>query len=713
MLEKSDHVALTLTTGGGTEESPIGNTNLPSSRKSLRRYWNQLPRCQRNLIILGISAMCITLLFLLPSDQLDLNSKQSLTGGVLPYQDTKDKLSLGALMRNNYSNEGQVAPASAADGDNDNKKLYRYADTDNAQNIQELNAAQQKRELPQADQQQVEDTVNLPQTQRNQNQLAQSQISAQNFDEPIGKVKIENIINNDLSGNTLEVKTSNVHSNNVEDDRQTIESSIQDPLTLPGTNGVTIEEFLGRIDLKHLPKKQHFHGARNEKQEAVVNAFKHSWSGYKKYAWGHDNLKPISESSHDWFGLGLTLIDSLDTMYIMGLEDEFTEARNWVSENLNFDVNRDVNLFEVTIRVLGGLLSAYHLSADKVFLQKSIELGNRLLPCFLSPSGIPYSDVNLAALSAHAPKWSPDSSTSEVTTIQLEFRDLSRITNVTLYESVAHRVNEKVHALEKNNGLVPIFINANTGTFRNYATVSLGARGDSYYEYLIKQWIQTGHKENDFLVTDYIRAIDGVFSQLLRRTPKENHVYIGELINGKEFKPKMDHLTCYLPGTLLLGHHYGMPDSHLLLARDLLETCYQTYMKQPTQLAPEISYFAVGEHEELDIYVKPNDAHNLLRPEFVESLYYFYALTGNRTYQEMGWNIFQAFEKYTKVSHGYSSIGNVKNIFNTRLRDMMESFWLGETLKYFYLLFSDSPKEIDLEQWIFNTEAHPLPIRKN
>ncbi|KAI8119474.1 hypothetical protein FF38_02150 [Lucilia cuprina] len=713
MLEKSDHVALTLTTGGGTEESPIGNTNLPSSRKSLRRYWNQLPRCQRNLIILGISAMCITLLFLLPSDQLDLNSKQSLTGGVLPYQDTKDKLSLGALMRNNYSNEGQVAPASAADGDNENKKLYRYADTDNAQNIQELNAAQQKREHPQADQQQVEDTVNLPQTQRNQNQLAQSQISAQNFDEPIGKVKIENIINNDLSGNTLEVKTSNVHSNNVEDDRQTIESSIQDPLTLPGTNGVTIEEFLGRIDLKHLPKKQHFHGARNEKQEAVVNAFKHSWSGYKKYAWGHDNLKPISESSHDWFGLGLTLIDSLDTMYIMGLEDEFTEARNWVSENLNFDVNRDVNLFEVTIRVLGGLLSAYHLSADKVFLQKSIELGNRLLPCFLSPSGIPYSDVNLAALSAHAPKWSPDSSTSEVTTIQLEFRDLSRITNVTLYESVAHRVNEKVHALEKNNGLVPIFINANTGTFRNYATVSLGARGDSYYEYLIKQWIQTGHKENDFLVTDYIRAIDGVFSQLLRRTPKENHVYIGELINGKEFKPKMDHLTCYLPGTLLLGHHYGMPDSHLLLARDLLETCYQTYMKQPTQLAPEISYFAVGEHEELDIYVKPNDAHNLLRPEFIESLYYFYALTGNRTYQEMGWNIFQAFEKYTKVSHGYSSIGNVKNIFNTRLRDMMESFWLGETLKYFYLLFSDSPKEIDLEQWIFNTEAHPLPIRKN
>lgn len=215
------------------------------------------------------------------------------------------------------------------------------------------------------------------------------------------------------------------------------------------------------------------------------------------------------------------------------------------------------------------------------------------------------------------------------------------------------------------------------------------------------------------LILDYLRAIDGVLTQLMRRTPREQHVYIGELINGKEFKPKMDHLTCYLPGTLLLGHKYGMPDSHLLLARDLLETCYQTYMKQPTQLAAEITYFALTDAEEHDLYVKPNDAHNLLRPEFIESLYYFYALTGNRTYQDMGWNVFQAFEKHTKVASGYSSIGNVKNVLNTRIRDLMESFWLGETLKYFYLLFSDNVKEIDLDKWVFNTEAHPLPIRAN
>lgn len=214
------------------------------------------------------------------------------------------------------------------------------------------------------------------------------------------------------------------------------------------------------------------------------------------------------------------------------------------------------------------------------------------------------------------------------------------------------------------------------------------------------------------LIEDYKTAITGVIEHLVRTTPNEHHVYIGELINGKDFKPKMDHLTCYLPGTLLLGHvNGGMPASHLTLAQDLLETCYQMYMKQATQLAPEITYFNLNGESESDMYVKSNDAHNLLRPEFIESLYYFYALSGNTSYQDMGWTIFQAFEKHTRVKWGYTSIGNVKNVLNTRPRDMMESFFLGETLKYFYLLFSDDRREIDLNKFLFNSEAHLIPIR--
>lgn len=132
---------------------------------------------------------------------------------------------------------------------------------------------------------------------------------------------------------------------------------------------------------------------------------------------------------------------------------EYSEAREWVEKHLQFDVNRDVNLFEVTIRILGGLLSVFHLSGDEMYLNKAVrklvynirfviiylkkfqaDLGDRLLPCFESDSGIPYSDINLFTRKAHAPKWSPDSSTSEVTTIQLEFRDLSRVTGDAKYE---------------------------------------------------------------------------------------------------------------------------------------------------------------------------------------------------------------------------------------------------------------------------------------
>lgn len=111
-------------------------------------------------------------------------------------------------------------------------------------------------------------------------------------------------------------------------------------------------------------------------------------------------------------------MDAIDTLYIADMQEEYDEAKRWIESSLKLDVNRDVNLFETTIRVLGGLLSIYHLSGEEIFLTKAVELGNRMLPCFDSPSSIPYSDVNLLNMKAHAPKWSPDSSTSEVSSRQ-------------------------------------------------------------------------------------------------------------------------------------------------------------------------------------------------------------------------------------------------------------------------------------------------------
>ena len=112
--------------------------------------------------------------------------------------------------------------------------------------------------------------------------------------------------------------------------------------------------------------------SHTSRQEHVVNAFKHAWKAYKMYAWGKDELMPVSKDSSEWFNLGLTLIDSLDTMWLMGLTKEFEEARHWVEQDMVVAQNKDVNLFETTIRVLGGLLSTYHLTQDKVFLKKAV-----------------------------------------------------------------------------------------------------------------------------------------------------------------------------------------------------------------------------------------------------------------------------------------------------------------------------------------------------
>ncbi|XP_022607948.1 endoplasmic reticulum mannosyl-oligosaccharide 1,2-alpha-mannosidase [Seriola dumerili] len=444
--------------------------------------------------------------------------------------------------------------------------------------------------------------------------------------------------------------------------------------------------------------------------EEVREAFRHAWKGYKDFAWGHDELRPISKSYSEWFGLGLTLIDALDTMWILGLKEEFEEAKAWVTAELTFNKNVDVNLFESTIRILGGLLSTYHLTGDTLFLDKAKDIGSRLMPAFNTPSKIPYSDVNIGKGTAHPPRWTSDSTVAEVTSIQLEFRELSRLTQDPQYEAAVAEVMNQVHKLDgKLDGLVPMFINTNNGQFTHQGIYTLGARADSYYEYLLKQWIQGGKKE-DQLLEDYLQAIEGVKKNLLQKSSPNGLTFVGELSHG-QFSPKMDHLVCFLPGTLALGAHNGLPADHMDLARQLMETCYQMYVQMETGLSPEIVHFNMHQGSTRDIEVKLADRHNLLRPETAESLFYLYRFTKDHKYRDWGWKILKNFDKYTKVSSGgYTSINNVRDPDYPSPRDKMESFFLGETLKYLYLLFSDDPNLISLDQYVFNTEAHPLPI---
>ncbi|KAI7737959.1 hypothetical protein M8C21_004921 [Ambrosia artemisiifolia] len=418
-----------------------------------------------------------------------------------------------------------------------------------------------------------------------------------------------------------------------------------------------------------------------ERREKVKDAMLHAWTSYEKYAWGHDELQPQSKNGVDSFGgLGATLIDSLDTLYIMGLDEQFQRARE----------------------VVGGLLSAYDLSGDSVFLEKAKDIADRLLPAWDTPSGIPYNIINLAHGNAHNPGWTGgDSILADSGTEQLEFIALSQRTGDPKYQLKVENVILVLNKTFPDDGLLPIYINPHRGT-HSHSTITFGAMGDSFYEYLLKVWIQ-GNKtaEVKHYRDMWETSMKGLLS-LVRKTAPSSFTYISEKI-GNSLIDKMDELACFAPGMIALGSSgYGPDEStkFLNLAEELAWTCYNFYQSTPTKLAGENYFFHSGQ----DMTV--GTSWNILRPETVESLFYLWRLTGNKTYQEWGWNIFQAFEKNSRVESGYVGLKDV----NTGVKDnMMQSFFLAETLKYLYLLFSP-PSVISLDEWVFNTEAHPLKI---
>jgi hypothetical protein len=169
----------------------------------------------------------------------------------------------------------------------------------------------------------------------------------------------------------------------------------------------------------------------------VKAQFLHAWRGYRRYAWGHDELRPLSRIAHDWDGpsLLMTPVDALDTLVLMGLSKEARDDRDLIAKRLNFDQDINVKTFEITIRLLGGLLSGYELTGDQRLLAKARDLGIRLLPAFKSPTGLPYAFVNLKTGKTSV----PDSNPAETGTLILEFGTLSRLTGDPVFYDKAKR----------------------------------------------------------------------------------------------------------------------------------------------------------------------------------------------------------------------------------------------------------------------------------
>ena len=430
--------------------------------------------------------------------------------------------------------------------------------------------------------------------------------------------------------------------------------------------------------------------------ERVRRDFLHAWSGYKRYAWGHDELKPLTHSYRDWYStptrasatrvgdpggtssLLMTMVDALDTMILMGLTDEANEDRQLIDRQLSFDKDIYVKNFEITIRLLGGLLSSYQLTGDKRLLELADDLGTRLLPAFNSPTGMPYVFVNLKTGAVKG----VDSNPAEIGSLLVEFGTLSKLTNKPIYYDKAKRALVEVYNRRSAIGLVGSGINVETGKWSDPISHISGGI-DSYYEYLLKCSILFHDKDCEQMWKTSIAAVNKYVAD---ETPSGLWYAQVNMNTGERISTHYGALDAFFPAVLALS-------GDLKRAERLQDSSYKMW-----------TAFGI-EPEEFDYSTRKITYPGYeLRPEIIESTYYLYYFTGEPRYRAMGKTFADSLEKYCRTKDGFAALLNVET---KQKRDAMESFFLAETLKYLYLLYA--PKStLDLQKVVFNTEAHPM-----
>jgi mannosidase alpha-like ER degradation enhancer 2 len=444
--------------------------------------------------------------------------------------------------------------------------------------------------------------------------------------------------------------------------------------------------------LNRQPDKQNFSvPARPD----VRTEFLHAWRGYKKYAWGHDDLKPLSKSYHDWYAqpLLMTPVDALDTMILMGLKEEAASTRRYIIKNLSFDKDISVQNFEITIRLLGGLLSSYQLTGDKRLLALAENLGNRLLPVFDSPTGLPYRFVNLKTGKVSGTKTNP----AEAGTLLIEFGALSKLTHRAVFYDKAKRALVEIYKRRSPIGLVGTWVDVETGKWTDTDSHISGAI-DSYYEYLLKCWVLFGDEDCHRMWLDSIAAINKYLADQFDREASRRYsfeLWYGhvDMNTGVRTATVYGALDAFFPAVLALS-------GDLDRAARLQESSRKMWQQHGIE-PEEINYKTM----EVVSVGYP------LRPEIIESTYYLhhYALVAGRkteaaSYLQQGQLMFQDFVKYCRTEEGYAAL---KSVGTKEQSDSMQSFLFAETFKYFYLLFAQ-PKTLDFDKVIFNTEAHPI-----
>ncbi|XP_034942519.1 mannosyl-oligosaccharide alpha-1,2-mannosidase IA [Chelonus insularis] len=363
----------------------------------------------------------------------------------------------------------------------------------------------------------------------------------------------------------------------------------------------------------------------------------------------------------------------------------------------------------MNIRFMGSLLTNYALTGDVMFKDKAAELGKRMLPAFETDTGIPKSLINLHTGAIRNYGWAGSSCSilSEIGTMHLEFSYLSDITGNPVFREKVERVRQKLKDAVKPKGLYPNYIHPQTGKWGSHH-MSLGALGDSFYEYLLKAWIQSGGEDVEAREM-YEEAIAAVVKHMVFRS-LEGLLYLSDLRFDKP-DHKMGHLACFAGGMFALGAKTiknEKSNEYMEIAKNITNTCHESYDRTATKLGPEVFHFKNNIQAKA---ITNGEKYYILRPETFESYFILWRLTKDPKYREWGWKAVEALERHCHVEGGFTGISNVDSLDPDK-DDVQQSYFLAETLKYLYLLFSDD-NLISLDEWVFNSEAHMLPIKGN
>jgi mannosyl-oligosaccharide alpha-1,2-mannosidase len=422
------------------------------------------------------------------------------------------------------------------------------------------------------------------------------------------------------------------------------------------------------------------------RQTAVRNAFLRCWNSYTHYAQGYDELLPSTAGwTNSLGGWGVTLVDSLDTLFIMGLTKEFDSAAAIVAQidwaNTTYD---SINVFETTIRYLGGILGAYDLSGETALLQKATELGDMLYMAFDTPNRIPPYWLDFEAARNGTQLAGDADPLSAPTSLCLEFTRLAQLTGDAKFYDAIDRVTQFLLRTQKQTslpGIWPQHIDFQHENVTIDDSYSLGALSDSIYEYFPKMYALLGGLDAKY-ETLYRDASDAAVKHLLFRPmvpDQADIVFSGTATtepSGITLDPQGQHLACFAGGMFALGGKLFNITSHVDIGNRIARGCAWAYQVQATGIMPEsfnlipcgldqpcawneTTWLQLGGHGLPLGFASMNDARYLLRPEAIESIFLLYRMTGDEDLQDIAWDMFQSIMNATETSYANSAIANV------------------------------------------------------